>query len=666
MIIDELVLHDFRVFSGEHTFDLAPRQYAGTSRPIILFGGLNGAGKTSILTALKLAIYGRGVLGSVSLADYHLYLAASIHKTVNNPVAPHYSAVQISFRHAHHGKFSSYKVKRDWSLLESGKIKENLSIVCDGDLKSELSYDQAQAFLNELIPIGVSELFFFDGEKIKELAEETTGSVLKGSIEKLLGLDVVARLDSDLSVLIRTRSSKDASKERLKSIEALELELSVSKENLAIRQIDYQVVDVSYKQLQKNIEMLQKEIDARGGAWSLTKKDEAIALNELRLKKEYIEAALREVVSSTLPLNVTRGLNKKLLFSLQVESELKSKIRLGSVIAAKRGEFIKRTNAFSNKNDLVGIFDSLFSDLQVNEKVSLVHDLSDTQVSSMGQRIEQSEKHQLKRAKSLVGQLEEVEDQIDSIGINLGRAPDDEVMKPLTSKLQSMSVDLGEARANRARLSSELRQLVGVIVELSRKLDRLYNELADSANKNRLFELAENSRVVLKNFIKRTSERKVRELEVQFQMALEKLSRKNNSYSSISIDEKSYSVTLCDSAGLEVNKNELSAGEKQIYAIALLEGLARTSGRNLPVIIDTPLGRLDSHHRKNLVKHYFPEASHQVLILSTDTEITSDFYKDLRDSISHTYYLDFDHKSGSTKAYEKYFFEGREGNHEFS
>lgn len=665
MIIDELILQDFRVFSGQHTFDLTPRKVSGRERPIILFGGLNGAGKTTILTALKLAIYGRGILGSVSLADYHQYLSASIHKVADSLLQPHYSSVQINFRHAHHGQFNVYEVKRDWVLLESGKVKESLRVVCDGDVKSELSYEQSQAFLNELIPIGVSELFFFDGEKIKELAEETSGGLLKGSIEKLLGLDVIARLDSDLSVLVRTRSAKDASKEKLLTIEALELELAASKALLAERQIDFQAVDISFKQLSKNIEVLQKEIDARGGAWSMTKKDETEALGELRLKKEYLEAALREVVSSSLPLAITKDLGKSLLLTLDSESKLKLDMKLGGMIAAKRDDFVSKVDSFSNQEDLVEIFDSLFSDFNLREKVPLIHDLSDTQVASISQRLESSGKHQLKKAETLISQLDEIEEKIDSLGVNLSRAPDDEVIKPLTSRLQSFLIDLGESKAYRSRLAGELRQLVSGILELSRRLDRLYSEITESSNKNRLFELAENSRLVLKEFIKRTSERKIRELESQFEKALHKLSRKNQKLLSIAIDEKTYSVMLRDASGFEINKNELSAGEKQIYAIALLEGLARTSGRNLPVIIDTPLGRLDSFHRKNLVDHYFPEASHQVIILSTDTEIDSSFYEDLDTSISHTYYLHFDHASGSTKVQDGYF-ERVGGDNEFS
>lgn len=107
-------------------------------------------------------------------------------------------------------------------------------------------------------------------------------------------------------------------------------------------------------------------------------------------------------------------------------------------------------------------------------------------------------------------------------------------------------------------------------------------------------------------------------------------------------------------------KESLSAGERQIYAIAMLDALAKTSGRKLPIIIDTPLGRLDSKHRKKLVENYFPSASHQVIILSTDTEIDKTYLTSLKDHISHTIMLDYIGTEGSSSVEPGYFWKNAE------
>jgi DNA sulfur modification protein DndD len=126
------------------------------------------------------------------------------------------------------------------------------------------------------------------------------------------------------------------------------------------------------------------------------------------------------------------------------------------------------------------------------------------------------------------------------------------------------------------------------------------------------------------------------------------------------IDHRTFAVTLLDDNDFKVDKNSLSAGERQIYAIAILEALARTSGRKLPIIVDTPLARFDSVHRSKVINNYFPYASHQVVILSTDTEVDEELYSSLSNSISHAFKLDFDEKMRSTAAVEGYFWKSHE------
>jgi DNA sulfur modification protein DndD len=148
---------------------------------------------------------------------------------------------------------------------------------------------------------------------------------------------------------------------------------------------------------------------------------------------------------------------------------------------------------------------------------------------------------------------------------------------------------------------------------------------------------------------------KTKELECQALESFQRLSRKDDFVQRFRINPETFAVSLYDSRGEILPKSSLSAGEKQIYAISLLWGLAKVSGRPLPMIIDTPLGRLDSHHRSNLVKHYFPVAAHQVILLSTDTEVDRVQYDKLRPQTSHAYRL-VDHP-GWTEAEEGYFWE---------
>jgi transcriptional regulator with XRE-family HTH domain len=128
----------------------------------------------------------------------------------------------------------------------------------------------------------------------------------------------------------------------------------------------------------------------------------------------------------------------------------------------------------------------------------------------------------------------------------------------------------------------------------------------------------------------------------------------------IRIDAKTFSISLCDRQNRPLQKAQLSAGEKQIYAVSMLWALAKTSGRPLPIVIDTPLARLDSDHRRLLIEHYFPTASHQVIILSTDTEVDQLYFDQLRPAIARVYHLDYDQGAGSTAIKQGYFWRERD------
>jgi DNA sulfur modification protein DndD len=133
------------------------------------------------------------------------------------------------------------------------------------------------------------------------------------------------------------------------------------------------------------------------------------------------------------------------------------------------------------------------------------------------------------------------------------------------------------------------------------------------------------------------------------------LLRKESMISDLTINSKNFTVELYDGTGKTLSPERLSAGERQLLAVSLLWGLARASGYPLPVVIDTPLGRLDSLHRRKLVENYFPQASHQVILLSTNTEIDEEYLHSLEPFIGHAYHLEFDNQLNSTRIEIGYF-----------
>jgi DNA sulfur modification protein DndD len=135
----------------------------------------------------------------------------------------------------------------------------------------------------------------------------------------------------------------------------------------------------------------------------------------------------------------------------------------------------------------------------------------------------------------------------------------------------------------------------------------------------------------------------------------EKKSCKESLIKSIEVDRDTFELKLTNPDGAMIDNADLSAGERQILAYAVLWGLSKASGRPLPNLIDTPMGRLDKTHKMNIALNYFHQASHQVIILSTDSEIYGEFLDSMQPGIGHMYSLEFDENTKSTKVIEGYF-----------
>jgi DNA sulfur modification protein DndD len=170
--------------------------------------------------------------------------------------------------------------------------------------------------------------------------------------------------------------------------------------------------------------------------------------------------------------------------------------------------------------------------------------------------------------------------------------------------------------------------------------------------------IAARTREVMKEFLTRATERKIDRLSNLITESFLYLLRKQTMVERIHIDPSTFAITLYSESGHALSKERLSEGEKQIFAISVLWGLARASAHPLPAIIDTPMARLDAAHRRHLVERYFPLASHQVLILSTDTEVDRHYYQALQPHIARAYHLNYDEQTRATRGKEGYFWEG--------
>ena len=660
MILKSLYLQDFGVFQGsfdENYVDLEPRTKYNKKRPIILFGGLNGAGKTTTLTAVRLALYGKQSLGrAVSVQAYHDFLLDSIHKPKGSVLKPNTAGVKLDFNFGRQGEVIDYTVKRVWTV-RGNSVFESVEIYQNGEYLQNLTDQQKQSFLNELIPIGVADLFFFDGEKIAELADDSDNTALADAINRLLGLDIIDRLKADLGVYLRDQKRDQLPSDIKKEIETLEAEYQSLYAAYQAKLSDIDTLKIETTELEAKKERLTENVNELGGAWASNRQEAEQKESELRARRNELQNQIRSLIADAAPLALAKTQLTLLLDQLTKEQQTKRQMVVQVELRKQLNKVKQSLIATLGKANQDAIDASIEASMPAtpNTDVAIVHDISDTEFNRLQHLINDVVPKQQTRVKELSSELETVEEELESIGLNISRAPDERRIATFVSELSDIENTLGQRQVQVKQETEVARNTLREAMDKLRKLRDKEKEFTSTSNLNQAVTLADRTRGLLEGFAVKTREQRIQQLEQEFIKSFAKLARKDDLMITAKIDPDTFNVSLVDGKGNIIDKKKLSAGEKQIYAIAMLEALGRTSGRNLPIIIDTPLGRLDSRHRENLVKNYFPTASHQVLILSTDTEVDEDFYKELSPEISHAFEVAYDPEAGSSAYYEGYF-----------
>lgn len=661
MIIEKLLVNNFRVFSGRHEIDLKPRLVGEKYRPIVLFGGLNGAGKTTTLMAIRLAFYGRRSLGrNVSQSDYLGILENFIHKPKDISIRSRFAEVGVEFTFPKFGQEFRFFVKRSWEKSGS-KIVEVLEIEQDGNVLTELSKEQAQGFLNDLIPIGISDLFFFDGEKIGELADDIGGAALGSSIKKLIGLDILETTREDLNSLRRNLAKTAMADKDVHIIESFEKELELSEHQIHEIKFGISELDTQKAHLRTLIDGKNYDLSALGGAWADSREDEIRKETRCIIDMNTAERGLQDLIAGDYPMGLaTDFVNDALGYYEKILLEQKS-ARVGKVVSDKKAELTLRLEkSISSKamNKFTVAFDQVFEQvLEDAERGQTKASVSETAVAKFKSEVFRARNNGNEKISPLLCTVDTLNEAIDNMGKNIARAPLDDALKPIKSKLDDLHAEMAQLEFKIAERKECLKLALRKALDLARTLTKSTDNLLNNTKQSRALKLASSASDIIESFAEASTNRKIKGIEKRFVESFRRLSRKEDWALQASIDPITFSVVLLDENDREIDKNDLSAGEKQIYAIAMLDALANFSNSGLPVIIDTPLARLDSEHRIRILENYFPHASQQVIILSTDTEIHAEHFQRIKHHVSHTIGLSYCDETKATKVTGKYFWD---------
>jgi DNA sulfur modification protein DndD len=662
MILNEITLRNFCLYRGEQTFDLTATRRNGKSSPIVLFGGINGGGKTTLLDAVQLVLYGiRARCSKRNDKAYDEFLRESIHHGVDPSEG---ATIQLSFRYAEKGHEHLYEVTRSWSDVR-GRIRERVQVCRDGEVDGWLGENWSQ-IVEELLPYGIAQLFFFDAEKIRFLAEdETSTRALGGAIKSLLGLDLAERLVTDASVLEgriakRTRKSAD-----LQNLEQLEEQLQEKQSEIERLVQEKGALENPRQAAQARLNTAETKFAKIGGKHWEQRKERERKLAEVGQFVKNAEEQLVALAVTELPLALIPDLLQGVANQSEKERNATESKIVTKLLADRDRKVLDMLEQESVSADSLRSVDQ-FLESDRKERAASTDVDQRLQLSENGQRLLD---HLLTRGfdertqatRELLVRVENGRREKEDLQRGIAATPDEDSVREVANQLKESSSELAGLEQQINRIDKQLDTARNERSTVQGDLQKLRRTVVDeqiSGEENvRLADLLIRTQETMKQFLSRATHSKIDRLSELITQSFRYLLHKTTLVQRVQIDPDSFAITLYNDAGNTIPKQRLSEGEKQIFAISVLWGLSQASARPLPAIIDTPMARLDVDHRNQLVERYFPHASHQVIVLSTDTEIDQQYFHDLQPYIARAYHLSYDEIEKQTVAEEGYFWD---------
>jgi DNA sulfur modification protein DndD len=660
MIFTELVLQNFGPYYGKQVINLNPK--IADNRSIILLGGMNGGGKTTLMDAIRLTLYGhRAECSTRGNLSYNDFLIQCV-----NSHAPAYEKTQLElvFEHIENDQPVQYRIVRTWDRNpKDGKDSLGIFNLKDDTWAVEGLVNTWDDYIENLLPLGISNLFLFDGEQVKELAEqEIPPPIVVDAIRALLGLELAERLAIDIDILVNRKRKELADTKDLANLEEIE-------RNLKQQQTKYNLEMETFLALQEELKVAEKQQQEAFNKFVADGGKIAAERNQLELQKKQKVTELEEsrqgmcdLAANILPL----ALIEPLLFQVQEQAEKEFKVQQGQIardILVERDQrLLKLISDLKISDEQIDKIKSFLEEDEGTLRANFLQpeeswlDADTETITQLGNVI-----YYLENSKNIaISQLTILKNKEEEI-INLERqvqtsAPPEEYSK-LVNALKIVENQVAEIKSQSESKKRMLNELEAAIKQTKKELEEYTTQTIDRKNTEHIITASAKVQETLKLFREKLTLRKLNKLEIEVTDCFRYLLHKSDLVHRIVIDTDSFKLSLYDVNAKPVPKHRLSAGEKQLLAIAFLWGLARVSGRRLPVAIDTPLGRLDSSHRINLLERYFPSASHQVILLSTDTEIGKQEVETLRnlDAIAREYLLKYDSSARQTTIQSGYF-----------
>ena len=657
MYFTKVELHNFGIYKGTHEMILTDKI---GNRNITLIGGLNGRGKTTFHDAVLLTLYGKQALKYIQEKEksYDKLLLDHINKYATDDET--YIAVTLVLEDE-----TEIRIKRSWRA-RGKKVDQQTIVEKNGSIDKYLG-DNWSYYIEEILPFGIARFFFFNNEKITQLADDSSFEQIKSSIKSAIGVSTIEKTIEHVDEVIRRK------KNALKSFETSELNQEYQEVEREINELDNRLeeaqrelnkLELRCQKLAVQIEAKENEFWSSGGDLSRNRDAIKAEMNRISDIAEQIQQEILQLASNAAtPLALCKDLVVQSYNEEQEQLKGDVKRHTDTVVNDSYQRVLSRLNQSQIPPDVLAVVKQIINDELAGHITEAVRDnrISMSPVSLMlyEKLISEFFPGISQKILSLVSSSDAQEAEYMSLDAHLGAADDKALAMQLYEALKSVEKEKAVADAEFQKKADSIESMKRQREILVGKRIRLIKGMAEKENTNddnmRIIKYAAMSIETLTEFKKRLQTEKVERLSKTATDCFKILVEKDSLAQRIDIDPETLDVTIVGADGNELLKNQLSAGEQQMFAVAIVWALALSSGYKAPVIVDTPMARLDSSHRTNFVTKYLPAASSQVMVLSTDEEIYGRYLDMIRENVVDYYTLLYREEEHCTSIVQGYF-----------
>ena len=656
MTFTRLVLHNFGAYCGEHVCEF--RTDAKT-RPVVLIGGMNGAGKSTIIDAIQLALIGKlARCAGRRESSYDEFLR----RAINRDAIPRETRIQLEFVSRISGQQTQVCLDRSWVEVD-GRVRERFEVRRDGVVDCVLTEHWLE-HLDHWLPHSLSQVFFFDGEQLEALADAATSAVvLRSAVEGLLGIDLIGRLAADLTILERRRESELLPDNEQRELEALERQrAAVADTRRKVRQ-EQAAAENAVRDCTRELVAVEDKLASEGGTPFERRGKLELHQRHLETQIASVEQQLRDVADGPAPLLLVPSQLDDVACQLQRERGAEESMVVDAVLTERDEWLLKHLKSAQLADQTLSeVRVALHADRarRAAPAVEPSYLEAPRELQDLLAGLKQETLPVLReRLAGLLGEWQRTTEALEVAARQIATIPSAEAIAHVLATRDERRIALRAAESRLATLTQELERLdrdhdrAEAEVDTWRKAH--VQKARDADDATRAIVHIHRVRGTLGRFREALLQRHARRIESLALDSLRQLLRKERLVHDLRIDPRTFAVSICGMDGHDIPVERLSAGERQLLATALLWGVRRAAGRVVPLVIDTRLVRLDSSHRKHLVTRYFPHASHQTILLSTDQEITGEYYDALRPWIGTEYTLTNDERGLSSTITSGYF-----------